>query len=193
MMHLKRSRGASQRGQSIAEIMISLPFMMALVIGLVETGIVFASYIAIVNGAREGAIFASGCKELVDSAQDNDTSCTNSETTANIELYRNRIYYDIINPVSSPLKEGQLQTEDAGCNGDGGDFWAYHNCLKVDRPVFGPVTADCPEVDKSGCPITVTLHYRVKTLTSSARLPYFGRFGLPEYYQLNYSLGMALK
>jgi hypothetical protein len=55
-----------EKGQSIVEIAVTLPFLIVIVIALVEMGIVFASYLSLVNAAREGAVFASMYSELSD-------------------------------------------------------------------------------------------------------------------------------
>ena len=57
--------------------------------------------------------------------------------------------------------------------------------LSIDRPV-------APQI-KVNCPITQTLHYQLYTFTSQMSMPLFGRMGLPDYYQINYSVGMPIR
>lgn len=187
MLHLKRGKRTSERGQSIAEVMISLPFMFAIVVGLIEMGIVFAAYLSQVNAAREGAIFATMYPQLA------DTSCgsipypdctgsidtnTYAGTTDYWDEYYNRVSNELFLNIGEPLRRSQLLSEDT---------------LTVDRPMLGPVTSDCPTGYEIACPITITVHFRLHTLTSGAQVPYFGRFGLPNYYQIDYSFGMPIR
>jgi hypothetical protein len=57
--------------------------------------------------------------------------------------------------------------------------------LSIDRPV-------APQI-KLNCPITETLHYQLYTFSSQMSMPYFGRMGLPDHYQINYSVGMPIR
>ncbi len=197
MIHLIRNKRTkrNQRGQSIAEVMVSLPFMLLVVVGLVEMGIVFASYLSLVNAAREGAIFASMCPKIQDPSNDSSTLCTNGGSTTNIQEYQNRVALDMTYAVGSALITGQLQNATPDCNDDPSVFWGYHECLQVDRPVIGPPAAsvDCPIGNEVGCPITVTVHYRIHTFTSGISLPYLGRLGLPDYYPINYSMAIPIR
>jgi len=59
--------------------------------------------------------------------------------------------------------------------------------LSIDRPVVNSGQTG------QNCPITETLHYQLYTFTSQMSLPYFGRMGLPSYYQINYSVGMPIR
>jgi hypothetical protein len=157
----------------MVELAVTLPFLIAIVIGLIEMGIAFASYLSLVNATREGAIYASMHPELVDATQTPTSSTTWEE-------YVNRVANEVLVVVGERLKAGQLLTQDI---------------LTVDRPVIGPPDAihGCPTGMEVGCPITVTTHFQIHTLTSDISLPYFGRFGLPSYYQINYSMGMPIR
>ncbi len=184
MIHLIRNKGSkeSQRGQSIAEVMVSLPFMIAIIVGLVEMGLVFASFVAEVNAAREGAIFASMYPNLANSTCGSIPypDCTGDYATdsAHWADYHDRVSNEISWAVADALRAGQMINNDT---------------LIIDRPILGPASASCPIGNELGCPITVTVHFRIHTLTSDIQVPYFGRFGLPDYYQINYSFGMPIR
>lgn len=162
-----------QRGQSIVEVAVALPFLIAIVIGLIEMGIVFASYLSLVNATREGAIYASMHPELTDANQTPTSSSTWHE-------YYDRVANEIVVVIGEPLRAGQLLNQDA---------------LTVDRPVLGPPDAahGCPTALEAGCPITVTVYFQIQTLTSDISLPYFERFGLPNYYRMSYSMGIPIR
>jgi hypothetical protein len=103
-------------------------------------------------------------------------------------MYRKRVDGDVIEAIANQLFAAQIQQKDSGCkdsdpnNGVG----KYLDCLKVDRPIGGPSLT-------VGTNITVTVHYRIHTFTSEMSLPSVGRFGLPPYYQIDYSIGIPLR
>ena len=164
---------------------------MMLVIAFVEMGILFASYLSLVNAAREGAFFASTCPDLSDPSKDDNTSCTSDVSETNPAMYRERVALDIVDAVGYSLFAGGLQVQDSGCNDAGVVITTpvtmdqFKDCLKVDRPISGPGLL--------GTNITVTVHYRVHTFTSDISLPGVGRLGLPNYYGLDYSMGVPLR
>ncbi len=171
-------------GQSVVEMALALPFLLVIVILLVEMGIAFGSYISLVNATREGAIFASMHPELSSSANDNNTY--GNSTLWN--EYVSRVSNEVFVVVGEPLKASGMIDQDL---------------LTVDRPVLCSGSA-CPTTTSNGidcvtsnmgpnCPITVTAHYRMHTLTSDMSFPVFGRLGLPNYYQLNYTMGMGIR
>jgi hypothetical protein len=170
-----------ERGQSIAEISVALPFLLLIVFALVEMGILFASYLSEVNAAREGAIFASKYAALIDStcgSSPNPTCVgsgdnnTYSGSQSIWEEYQTRISNDLFVAIGEQLKQGQLVDQDT---------------LTVYRPI---ANATCGTA--IGCPVTVTVSYRIHTFTSDISMPYFGRFGLPNYYQITYTVGMPI-
>jgi len=181
------AQDAGHRGQSMVEMAMTLPLLIMVMIAFIEMGILFASYIALVNAAREGAFFASTCPDLVDSSKDSSTNCTNDPGTTNIERYRTRVDGDIIEAIANQLFDTAIQLQDSGCNdstpNNGVD--KYKDCLKLDRPISGPSLV--------GTNITVTVHYRVHTFTSDMSLPSVGRFGLPNYYLIEYSMGVPIR
>ena len=243
MKRMKRNpltaKYASHSGQSMLEVAVALPFLLLIVIALIEMGIVFASYVALVNAAREGAIFAAMCPVIADSSKDTDSNLGSSCTPPiqNIQEYQTRVKNEIVTVLGGRLVAGQIQIEDSTCN-SGDPFWGYVDCLQVDRPVLSsncqscvcppPGCSSCPTGKETGCPITVTVHYRLYTFTSGMSLPVprvkssvpampaFGapssqwtnwffsimgsvdwstgwRMGLPNYYQLDYSVGMPIR
>ena len=72
LMHSKAGQTGTpdqrQRGQSIVEFAFSLPFLLLIVLMVIEMGVVFSTYLAVVNGAREGAVFAAMYPQLADPA-----------------------------------------------------------------------------------------------------------------------------
>jgi len=187
---------------------MALPFLVLLVIAVVEMGVLFSSYVSLVNAAREGAIFAAKCPIMYNSSNDSDASCTNTQNNPNpipnINWYRDRVAGDIVvgdsTGVGTPGSQftiGQIQNQPVECNDpanlNGYTLGLYHLCLAADRPVIGPAGGSCPTGLEIGCPITTTVHYRIYTFTSTISFPYYGRFGLPNYYQLDYSVAMPIQ
>jgi hypothetical protein len=185
--NISKPKYQSHRGQSMVEMALTLPLLIMIVIAFIEMGILFASYIALVNSAREGAFFASTCPELTDSSKDSSTNCTNDPGTTNIERYRTRVDGDIIEAIANQLFDTAIQLQDSGCNDStpNNGVTKYKDCLKLDRPISGPSLV--------GTNITVTVHYRVHTFTSDMSLPSVGRFGLPNYYLIEYSMGVPIR
>jgi Flp pilus assembly protein TadG len=54
-----RSRRSRSRGQTLVEFALILPVFLLLTLGVVDGARIFTAYIAITNGAREGALYAS--------------------------------------------------------------------------------------------------------------------------------------
>ena len=174
---------------------IALPFLIAIILLLIEMGILFASFVSLVNATREGAMFASTYPQLADqtcgttSPPPDDTPGCNGTHDSDPYLgsvhywdeYRRRINDEIVVTVGEPLRGTGVVDVDT---------------LTVDRPVVDWSCKPDPNrpsyVDPfgAGCPITVTVHYKLHTFTSDMSLPGFGRFGLPNYYQLDYTLTM---
>lgn len=212
--NLTRSRSKFLRrkstGQSVVEVTMFLPLIIMIVLVVIDFGIVFASYLSLVNAAREGAVFAAMYPQIgvtdTSSSQcvtgsisptvssphdpslsDSGTSCIGyqddkpytggggiTNTTSIWNSYVNRIKGDSFIPVAESLEAAQLVDQDT---------------MYIDRPVLG----SCSPARSAGCFITVTVHYRLHTFTSDISLPGVGRFGLPNYYQINYSVGMPIR
>lgn len=167
------------RGQSVIELSLTIPLLLMLVLALIEMGIVFGSYISLANATREGAIFAAMHPELTDPANDNNTYGSGTRTLW--EEYFKRVNDEIVVLVGEPLREGQLLDTDT---------------LTVNRPVLGPAPGpSCAGSNPRniGCPITVTVRYRIHTFASEMSLPGVGRLGLPNFYELGYSVGMPIR
>jgi Flp pilus assembly protein TadG len=165
-----------EHGQSMVEVALTLPFLLVIILALVEMGILFASYIALVNATREGAIYSSMHPELSDSSKTPAVTTQNQNTVW--EIYQNRVIDEVSVAVGNKLYEGQL---------------ADAPNLVVDRPVLGPTSTQCPNRNDMGCPITTTVHYQIHTFLSDASLPAFGRFGLPSTYRIDYSMSMPIR
>ncbi len=167
-----------EEGQSLVELGIGAPFLILLVIALMEMGIVFSVYISLINAAREGAAFASKYPQITDPNHANDdynpdgnVSCTSCHTIT--EEFQDRVIGEINDP-TQPLagQEGQRLIE----NG-----------------TMAPPVAIAPNGITPGSPITVTVVYSLQTFTSRVSLPFFGRFGLPAVYRMQYSYSMPIR
>jgi len=172
---------------------MTLPLLIMLVLALIEIGIVLGTYIALINAAHEGAVFASMYPELGDrtcGATPNPTCAGTFDTklyggstvTSTVTIwyeYYDRVQSEVVMFVGGALREGGLLTFDQ---------------LTVDRPVLDPATkSGCSQGTEPLCTITVTVHYNVHTFSSDMSLPGVGRLGLPNYYQLNYSYAMPIR
>jgi Flp pilus assembly protein TadG len=196
----------------MVEIAVAFPFLILIVIVLIDFGIVFASFLSLVNATREGAVFASMYPQLaitspsqclqvtgtatVSTPHDPDQSITGATcvgyqddkpyaggagVTNTLSIwteYVDRIRNDVVLPVGEPLKATQLADVDL---------------LYIDRPIIGPTSSTCPTQRDAGCPITVTVHYFIHTFTSDMSFPIFGRFGLPNTYRIDYTMGMPIR
>ena len=54
-----RQRSATSNGQSLVELALIMPLMLALVLAAVDVGRLFYAYIGVQNAAREGAAYAA--------------------------------------------------------------------------------------------------------------------------------------
>jgi hypothetical protein len=191
----------------MVEISLALPFLVVIVMALIEFGMVLAAYLSLVNATREGAVFASEYSQLADSncnpdsnpnayplpegtsgyctgAHDDDPVSGSGTTSSTLwSEYYQRVSNEVYAPIGQPLEQGGLLNQDI---------------LTVDRPLVGTLQIPpCPSGSTTGldagCPITVTVHFRVHTLTSGISLPGFGRMGLPPYYQINYTYAMPIR
>lgn len=55
-----RTRGRGDRAQSMVEFALVAPFLIILMLGVIDYGRVYFAYVSVTNGARTGADFASG-------------------------------------------------------------------------------------------------------------------------------------
>lgn len=196
-----RIRHKQDAGQSMVEVAMFLPLLILIVIVLIDFGIVFASYLSLVNAAREGAVFSAMYPQLADPScgsiphealysitgtacigyQDDKAYGGGGGITNTVKIwdeYVDRIKNDSFVPVAETLEAAQLVDQDL---------------LYIDRPILGPTSSVCPTRRDAGCYITVTVRYRIHTFTSDISLPIYGRFGLPSYYQINYTVGMPIR
>lgn len=219
---VSKSKTRASQGQSIIEVAVALPFLLLIVFALIEFGVVFASYLSLVNATREGTVFATMYPELADPACGSlpnpncvgakDNQPFGSGTTLWREYFK-RVNDEIVVVLGDPLRAGQI---------------VITNTLVVERPVLGPATTTCPTRKEAGCPITVTVRYYLRTFTSDMSLPvprvrssvppmpsfnappatwtnwFFTvlgnvdwstgwRMGLPNYYLLTYSYSMPIR
>jgi hypothetical protein len=170
---LRSRRAREEEGQGLIELTFAVSLMAIVIVVSFEFALVFASYIALLNSARAGARYASTQPRMVEDS-----------------LSKNYATYC---------------TED---NKDEEFCWQYGMFVKyIEDEVWAAgldqseVTIDNPQVDyddlgapliEGGKPVTVTLHYDLTTFTSGIRMPFFGRFGLPDTYRLNASAAMPI-
>jgi Flp pilus assembly protein TadG len=160
----------NKSGQSVVEVALTLPFLLLVILGLVEMGILFSTYIALVNATREGTLYASMHPELSNSTQTPTTSATWIE-------YQSRIADEVDVTVGARLREGQLLDSQT---------------LTVNRPVIA-TSGTCANSTNIGCPITVTVSYQLHTFLNDVNMPVLGRFGLPNTYTMNYSMAAPIR
>ncbi len=172
----KSGTPADESGQSLVELAVGAPFLIFLILGVIEMGLVLAVYISLINAAREGASFASKYPQLSNSSHYSDTyTCASASCPTLGEEYENRVKNEVYYEPGDSLVARQL-IENLDPN-------------KIDIQV--PVITN-GSIDK-GSPITVTVVYSVQTFTSQISLPFFGRFGLPNVYRLQYSMSMPIR
>lgn len=159
-VNLRHTRQGQEQGQSLAEMAIMIPFLLVLLIAIIELAQAFTVYIGMINAAREGAVYASLHPEL--RTQSDLTNCSIDQ-----EICTN--YVDRIKAEAIAL---MLDVDDN---------------LTVSPPTI--------QGSNSGinCPITTTVAYSLTTFTSGMNLPLVGRFGLPNVYQIRYSVSMPIR
>ena len=180
---LKNAGIDRQRGQSVVEIAISVPFLLILLLGVLEMGIVFATYLAVVNATREGAVFASMYPQLSDAAcaRSPQPACTGAhdgDAYGGGGTMPETIWTEYVNRISNEsfVQPGEVLRADGLIKS--GIFY-------VERPYAPAYTI--------GSPITVTVHYTITTLTSGMSFPFFGRLGLPNSYHIRYEFAMPIR
>jgi hypothetical protein len=186
VMKIQRKKScntAAEQGQAVVEFAYTFPFLVILFLVVFEMGILFATYLSMVNAAREGAMFASlnpklvysscgtrgypGCKGPIDEKPYG--AITNTLTIW--KEYENRIRNDSEILVNNPLIAAGLQGTGIG--------------IVINRPIAPNLAV--------GQYVTVSVAYTFTTFTSSITLPFFGRMGLPTYYTLRYDVGVPIR
>jgi Flp pilus assembly protein TadG len=183
-LHNAGRTGQNQKAQSIVEFAFSLPFMLVIVLGILEMGLVFTTYVAVVNAAHEGAVFASMYPQLADSScgnvpQASSGGCTGANDSTPYGGNNGwTIWNEYFNRISSEsfVQPGEVLVADGMITS--GTFYP-------ERPVAPTVT--------SGSSISVTVNYTITTLTSGMSLPFFGRLGLPNAYHIHYTYSMPIR
>ncbi len=85
----------NERGQSLVEMAVILPFLILLVLAVVELSWAFVTYIGVINSSREGAVYASLYPELVD-CDDTEPYSDPASIADKCEIYRERIKAETI-------------------------------------------------------------------------------------------------
>lgn len=76
---VKKTPGRNhEQGQSLAEMAIVFPFLLLLVVAVIELSQAFSVYIGMINSAREGAVYASRHPELW--SQNDLSNCSIDQT-----------------------------------------------------------------------------------------------------------------
>ena len=181
----RRRFSRKQKAQSIVEFAFSLPFMLAIVLGILEMGLVFTTYVAVVNAAHEGAVFASMYPQLADSScgkvpQTGSGGCTgaNDGTAYGGSSNGGTIWGEYFNRIANEafVQPGEVLVADG----------------MITSGIFYPERPVAPTVS-NGSSISVTVHYTITTLTSGMSLPFFGRLGLPNAYHIQYTYSMPIR
>lgn len=166
--------GKGEEGQSIAEMAITFPFLLLLLIAVIELAQAFTVYVVLVSAARAGAVWASTHPEL--STEPN--MITNESgwvgATCSAANYDNCAKYS-----------DRVKAEMTGFDAFG---------LEVEAMVYwlSPTVTSSNHMGNN-CPITSTVSYDLTTFTSSMSLPLVERFGLPSSYHLQYSVSMPIR
>lgn len=95
------------------------------------------------------------------------------------------LYPDVSDPVAAPLDSQLYKDYVERVKGEAVAAGLQTSFLVIERPV-------APVIDAT-LPITVTLHYRLTTFSSTMSMPLLGRMGLPPFYQINYSMVMPIR
>jgi hypothetical protein len=147
-----------ESGQSIVEVAGVSIFLILLSLMIFEAGVVFASYVALLNASREGAVYASAHVELADETltpEDGTEYTTYTETV-----------------VKGEVRLGNMVDATK---------------LTIHRPLLVDGT------DGYGDPIEARVDYSLYTFSSTIRLPWLGRFGLPDYWPLSAATTMPIR
>ena len=178
----RAERRIGMSGQSVVEIAFSLPFLLVIVLMVIEMGIVFSTYLAVVNAAREGAVFASMYPKLVDAtcgstpqpdcvgASDSLPMNGITGTQAIWREYSDRVTNEAYVAVGERLQAQQL---------------IRTGIFRIERPIESGANV--------GDSITVTVHYTITSLSSGMSFPIFGRMGLPNSYHIHYDFAMPIR
>ena len=172
------------KAQSMVEFAFSLPFLLVIFLGILEMGLVFATYLAVVNAAHEGAVFASMNPLLADASCGNVPEATvggcngandnNAFGGSNGVTLWNEYFNRIAN--ESFIQPGQVLVAEG----------------LITSGIFYPERPVAPTVS-SGSPISVTVHYTISTMTSGMSLPFFDRMGLPNAYHVQYTYSVPIR
>lgn len=175
-----RDRSSGQKGQSVVEIAIGVPFLLIIVLAVIEFGVVFATYLAVVNAAHEGAVFSSMYPQLADSAcgRTAEPSCTGAYDNQSLDGSGVALWTEYFNRVANEtyIQPGEVLRSDGLVST--GKFY-------LERP-YAPVAS-------MSNPISVTVHYTLTTFTSGMSLPIFGRLGLPNSYHIRYEYSLPIR
>ncbi len=94
MMRKNVQRGGNEQGQSLVEMAVIVPFLLILLVAVLELSQAFVVYIGLVNSTREGAAYASLYPEVKDCANppEDDTSSISDKCVS----YSERIKAEIV-------------------------------------------------------------------------------------------------
>lgn len=84
-----KERAEKERGQSLVEMAVITPFLLILLLAMVELSQAFVAYIGVINGAREGAVYAALNPEIRNCS--NPPEMDTSSISALCKLYSERV------------------------------------------------------------------------------------------------------
>jgi len=111
-----------RRGQAVVEFALILPVFLLLTLGVVDGARVFTAYIAITNGAREGALYASSGTNYAKWCSTTATvPCPTGATSSNQSTDPDNIAYRVEQETSGLTQSGivlsQPTCDNGTCNG----------------------------------------------------------------------------
>jgi Flp pilus assembly protein TadG len=97
----------SEKGQSLVELAISLVIIIMLLIGVVDFGLAFFSWVAIRDASQEGAIYGAVCPAnqtaVEDRVRSTSTTPVDMSDGTRVRVFVAPIIVDPDNPASAPL------------------------------------------------------------------------------------------
>jgi Flp pilus assembly protein TadG len=114
----RRSHARGSRGQTLVEFALILPVFLLLTLGVVDAARIFTAYIAITNGAREGALYAANGTNYTKWCSTTATvPCPASATSGNQSTDPDNIAYRVQQETSGLSQSGILLSSPTCDNG----------------------------------------------------------------------------
>jgi hypothetical protein len=151
---LRPDRAGSSRGQSLVEFTLMLLPLFAIMLGIIQLGLMFNAYVTVANAAREGARAGSiWVPDPSASIENNDAGRTSYvRTVVGGSL-------GLLNPASATTEVEYPPIDGNACRGTAGDVRRKDQCIKVGvdyaLTLIIPFIADIIDIDKDGT-MTIT-------------------------------------